>query len=197
MGPELLDENQIYFDQIRQSAHNLHSLVTESLEYVKIDQNQSEKNWVDLNLLMEEIQRDYQPEYPDARIESTALPHVFGQKSLFSKLLGNLIENGLKYNQQEHKLIQIQHTILPESLEITISDNGIGIEEAYHDRIFEMYQRLHPATRYQGSGIGLAQCKKIVASLGGSIHLASNPGKGSTFCIKLPIAITRTSESLV
>ena len=116
---------------------------------------------------------------------------------LLQPFVENSIKHGIMSLESDGQISVIIESEGEDHLRVRIEDNGIGIEEVYHDRIFEMYQRLHPATRYQGSGIGLAQCKKIVASLGGSIHLASNPGKGSTFCIKLPIAITRTSESLV
>ncbi|MEO0471270.1 MAG: ATP-binding protein [Bacteroidota bacterium] len=196
LGKELLNDNQIYFDQIRQSAHSLHNLVTESLEYVRIDQSKNENNWVDLNQVITEIERDYQPQYPNAQIDTENLPTIFAPKSILHKLLSNLIENGLKYNQQSHPRIVIRHQVQPDGLWISVSDNGIGIEPEYQDKIFEMYQRLHPATRYQGSGIGLAQCKKIIQSLGGRISLSSQPEKGSIFHLHFPLNILQSQRAI-
>jgi signal transduction histidine kinase len=76
---------------------------------------------------------------------------------------------------------------MPPSCEIRVRDNGIGFEEKYLDRVFTIFQRLHGRAEYEGTGIGLAICRKIVQRHGGSITATSRPGEGSTFIVRLPI----------
>ena len=71
-------------------------------------------------------------------------------------------------------------------MEVAFSDNGIGIDEEFHEQVFELFKRLHTSDRYEGTGLGLAVCRKVVERLGGTIGLASAPGAGTTFTVVLP-----------
>ncbi|MAC95859.1 MAG: hypothetical protein CMC96_10180 [Flavobacteriales bacterium] len=98
------------------------------------------------------------------------------------RLFQNLISNALKYSKKEEKpIIQIKVKELDIHWQFSISDNGIGISEEFHEKIFVIFQRLHGRTQYSGTGIGLAVVKKIVESLGGKIWLESEENVGTTF----------------
>jgi light-regulated signal transduction histidine kinase (bacteriophytochrome) len=104
------------------------------------------------------------------------------------QLFQNLISNGLKFcREQVPPVIKITAEIQAIDYAITFEDNGIGIEKSYFDRIFMLFERLHGRSEYEGSGIGLAVCKKIAERHGGAIQIESTPGEGSRFIVKLPI----------
>jgi light-regulated signal transduction histidine kinase (bacteriophytochrome) len=93
----------------------------------------------------------------------------------------------LKYNKSEKPTVSVNYNKTETHHEIIISDNGIGIDKLYHEKIFEMFKRLHNRAEYDGSGIGLAIVKLSVDKLGGTVELESEEGKGSRFVIQLPI----------
>jgi PAS domain S-box-containing protein len=122
-----------------------------------------------------------------AVIESNDLPTIYGQQTHFLQLFQNLISNGIKYHREEvNPKIVIQCRPLHNGWEISISDNGIGMKEEYLKRIFEPFTRLHTRREFEGSGIGLAICKKIVDQYKGQISVRSTEGSGTTFYIQLP-----------
>jgi signal transduction histidine kinase len=108
-------------------------------------------------------------------------------------VLKNLIQNKLKFNHSEVPTVEIQYykTVTAKGSgqahhQITISDNGIGIDKIYHEKIFEMFKRLHNRGAYEGSGIDLAIVKLSVEKLGGTVKLKNKEGKGSRFVINIP-----------
>ena len=102
------------------------------------------------------------------------------------QLFQNLIGNALKYSSERVPEIHISARRERELWTISVHDNGIGIDGEHTERIFGMFKRLHPVSRYSGTGMGLAICKKIVERYGGRIWVESQPGKGSTFSFSLP-----------
>jgi len=116
------------------------------------------------------------------------LPPVRADPSQMNQLFQNLIGNGLKFHQEgiPPKIIIRAHGVENKMIQIEVEDNGIGIDEKYHEQLFVMFKRLHSRAKYEGTGIGLAICKKIVERHGGSIGVKSTPGKGSTFWFTLP-----------
>ncbi|MFK7978438.1 MAG: ATP-binding protein [Saprospiraceae bacterium] len=114
------------------------------------------------------------------------LPTILGIPSQMKQLFQNLIENGIKYNNNERPTITIKSIIQKEHFQIIVTDNGIGINERYKESIFEMFKRLHTAREYEGTGIGLAICKKIMTQYRGEIQLESEEGKGSQFVLSFP-----------
>lgn len=106
-----------------------------------------------------------------------------------SQLLSDLIENSIKFHKPDvPPVVKINAHQVGSFCEITVEDNGIGFDEKYLDRIFEIFQRLHGESTYPGTGVGLALCQKIVERHGGSITAESQPGIGSKFKIRLPLA---------
>jgi signal transduction histidine kinase len=122
-----------------------------------------------------------------AKITHDALPNVTGNPVQFMRLMQNLVGNGMKY-QKAGTVPHVHISAEDKGSEwiFAVRDNGIGMKPEYLGKIFEPFQRLHSWQEYQGSGIGLAVCKKIVENHGGSIWASSEPGKGSTFYFSLP-----------
>ena len=116
------------------------------------------------------------------------------------QLLQNLIANGLKYHGDEPPIVKISGTVVKsrqtpqvgeappsDRLELTVEDNGIGFDEKYLDRIFTIFQRLHSRSEYEGTGVGLAICRRIAERHKGEITATSAPGEGARFVVTLPV----------
>ena len=116
-----------------------------------------------------------------------SLPTINSSNAFLFTTLKNLIENGLKYNQSPIPTVEISYHQTETHHQIIVADNGIGIEEQYHKRVFEMFKRLHNRGEYEGSGIGLAIVKLVIEKLDGTIEIESKVGKGTVFKILLPV----------
>ena len=114
------------------------------------------------------------------------MPVFVGNYSSMYLLFKNLIENAVKYNNSSQPTINLSYRNRKESFSIFVSDNGIGIPEEYQTGIWEMFSRLHNQDEYEGTGLGLATCKKIMENYGGNISVISEVGKGSTFELVFP-----------
>lgn len=101
------------------------------------------------------------------------------------QLFQNLLGNAIKYQSQDVPVVHVTAAQVDGRWRFSVTDNGIGIDDQYYDRIFGMFQRLHGRDEYPGTGIGLAICKKIIDRHGGSITVDSSPNHGSTFSFSL------------
>ncbi len=120
------------------------------------------------------------------RVVREPLPTIMGDGGQMTQLFQNLIGNALKFRDAAPPEVRIGARAGGDEWRVSVADNGIGMEPAYFDRIFLIFQRLHERGKYPGTGIGLAICKKIVERHGGRIEVASEPGRGSTFTFSLP-----------
>lgn len=135
---------------------------------------------VDLGRQLEQSMADLQCD--DMPVVSVDAEHV-------TRVLQNLIGNALKYQPKGRRpVIRITAVERDGMCEVRVSDNGIGIDAKYHDKVFEAFKRLHGQSEYEGSGIGLAICRKTIERHGGTIRVESEPGNGSTFIFTLPLA---------
>ncbi|MFK7950681.1 MAG: tetratricopeptide repeat protein [Saprospiraceae bacterium] len=179
-----------YFETIKRSTNQLYTLIEDFAHYTTMSKNDTiEKEAVDLNQLTYGVINNLQESIGkyNGQVLVADLPTIKTGHSLLFTTLKNLIENGLKYNNSEKPTVNIDYNKTETYHEIIVSDNGIGIEKQYHERIFEMFKRLHNRGAYEGSGIGLAIVKLSVEKLGGTVEIESEEGKGSRFVIELPL----------
>jgi light-regulated signal transduction histidine kinase (bacteriophytochrome) len=124
----------------------------------------------------------------EASVTSNELPLIAMHESQLAQVLQNLISNAIKYRSIEPPRIRVEASARNHFWEFSVSDNGIGIDPVFREHIFGLFKRLHSQVEYQGSGMGLAICQRIVEQYGGNIWLArAEPGQGSTFCFSIPI----------
>jgi light-regulated signal transduction histidine kinase (bacteriophytochrome) len=149
---------------------------------------------VHLDALVREAWEDLQPERDDRDVELHigALPVAFGDARLVRQVLANLIGNAVKYTRgREHARVEIDHTVVAGGqAAYFVRDNGAGFDMRYADKLFRVFQRLHRAEEYEGTGIGLALAHRIVARHGGRMWAEATPGVGATFYFTLPIAVS-------
>lgn len=182
-------ELQEYLQIASNNARHMYYLIEDILQYSRLE-NQPEVFVIDLNMILRRAKMqlsDYINE-TGAEISVGELPYIEGNEGQLELLFQNLIENGIKYNESEVPQVKISAEIENGRNLIRIVDNGIGIEDIYQSKIFDMFYRLHTQDRYEGTGIGLAICQKIVAKNHGEIRLESSFGKGTTFVIDFPLA---------
>jgi signal transduction histidine kinase len=123
-----------------------------------------------------------------ARVVYANMPVVKGERTLVYQLLSNLIENAIKYNEQEIKYVKISYKKENGFHVFSVKDDGIGIPKVYYDKVFESFGRVPViASKYPGTGIGLNVCKERIEEAGGNIWFESEPDKGSTFYFSIPI----------
>jgi light-regulated signal transduction histidine kinase (bacteriophytochrome) len=183
------DENaRQYMNFAIQSTHRLKRLIRDLLEYSRIGRNyQSDK--LNINEVVKEVttSMDWQISKSGTTVAIDKLPLTEGYVNDIKLLFQNLISNAIKYSKQGvPPVISISAEPIEEFWKFSISDNGIGIQSECFQRIFMIFQRLHNQGEYEGSGIGLAHCKKIVEMHGGTIWVESEIGKGSRFHFTLP-----------
>ncbi len=184
-----LDESGAgYLDKLINGTNRMHVLIQDLLEYARVgtaEQNHVRVNLVEISVkVMEQLQS--LAESRGAKIHCDALPTVTANKTHMMLLLQNLVGNALKYCAAEAPEVWISATEGPKSWTVQVRDNGIGIAPEYHQRIFGIFQRLHTRADYEGTGMGLALCKRIVLRYGGEIWVESAVGEGSTFFFTVP-----------
>lgn len=178
------DNANQYLDFIEKASARMITLTNDLLTYSQLDDKSLNFQKVDLNLLVQEIVQDLQKPIEDnkATITITELPHINCDKVQIRQLFQNLISNSLKYRKPKVKpIIEVGFEEKSTVYQFYIKDNGIGISQKYHAKIFEVFKRLHSNEEYEGTGIGLANCKRIVDNHKGRIWLRSSLGNGATF----------------
>lgn len=161
------------------------NLISDLLEYATIGYDESLKEEIDTNQLLEEVRKNLQAVITEqqARIQIENIPKkIVGNRSELTRLFQNLISNAIKFRKKSIlPEVQITGSTTPTHCHIKISDNGIGIDNRYKQKIFNAFSRLNKRSEYAGSGVGLAICEKIVKNHGGKIWVESELNLGSTF----------------
>ena len=176
-------ETEQYMDYVIGAGYRMRDLITGLLEYSRINRTDGIEEEVDVNLVLKEVLGNLGTTINESKatIVADKLPVIKGGHLHLVRLFQNLISNAIKFSGQKEPRIKISHIAKDGFYQFSVEDNGIGIDPKYGERIFEIFQRLHPIGEYPGMGIGLAICKKIVERHGGKIWVESQPGKGSTF----------------
>ncbi len=180
-----LDEKALQYIEIaRDGALRMRQLILDLLEFSRAGRWEKKPERIFLNELVDEILKQQQENIQEkrARIIFSDLPVINAEKTPLQQILSNLIGNALKYHSSNSlPEVKIEVKEKEKHWHFQISDNGIGIEEEFHQKIFEIFKRLYNRQQYSGTGLGLAICKKIVENMGGKIWVESKPGVGSRF----------------
>jgi PAS domain S-box-containing protein len=183
-----LDENaHTYIERIVVEAKRMKALIDDLLTYSRVESRARPFEPIDLGEVFDEAVALLQSSIVDSGGEVTRgdLPIVSGDASQLLHLLQNLIENGLKYHGDQPPRVHVWAEESGGEWTVGVRDNGIGIDPQQHERIFDIFRRLHTQEQYPGTGIGLAVCRRIVARHGGRIWLTSTVGQGSEFLFTL------------
>ena len=176
-----------YLQRIAASAIRMDKLIQDSLSYTRISRSQVPKEPVDLDKLLRDIvdtYPDWQPPKAEIQIEGT-LPIVLGNEAFLTQCISNLLSNAVKFvSPGIIPRVRILAEAIDSQVRLWFEDNGIGIGPEDHERIFRMFARIHPATEYEGTGIGLTIVSKAVERMGGQVGFESELGKGSKFWIQ-------------
>jgi PAS domain S-box-containing protein len=194
------DEGRDYLERMFSAAARMSTMISDLLAYSRVTTTAQPFVPVNLAQVAQEVVSDL-----EARIEQTRghvdvgdLPTIDADHLQMRQLLQNLVSNALKFHREAvPPVVRVYSKLLKEQgagisstgeiCQIMVEDNGIGLDEKYLSRIFQPFQRLHSRSEYEGTGIGLAICRKIAERHGGSITAKSNPGQGATFIVTLPV----------
>lgn len=171
-----------------EGATRMQGLINDLLTYSRVGTRGGAPTPTDLAEVLRQVMIDLRPAIQElgAEISYDPLPTLTADPTQLRQLLQNLISNALKFHGQDSPRIHVGATERPRAWELSVRDNGIGIDPRHMERIFVIFQRLHTREEYPGTGIGLAICKKIVERHGGRIWVESNPGAGTTFFFTIP-----------
>lgn len=207
---ELTDQGRDYIERMQNAAGRMQALIDDLLTFSRVTSKAQPFAHVSLAQVIQEVLSDLEVRIHQTggRVEVGELPTIDADPIQMRQLLQNLVSNALKFHHRgEPPVISIRSQLLqnteqptegysatvetrnfgPLHCQIIVQDNGIGFEMKYLDRIFNVFQRLHGRCEYEGTGMGLAICRKIAERHGGSITATSTPGQGATFIVTLPV----------
>lgn len=188
-GDALSLEGADYLKRMHSAANRMSTLIEDLLTFSRVSRKRSPSRIVDLNKVLDDVRSDLETRITDtgATIKTGKMPLVSADPTHMRQLFQNIIGNAMKFHKAGlPPVVTITSKAKNDGYEICVSDNGIGFEEKYLDRIFAVFQRLHERSKYEGTGIGLAVCRKIVERYGGTITAKSTKDHGSTFIVWLP-----------
>ncbi|MCE5216691.1 GAF domain-containing protein [bacterium] len=185
-----------YLARMQNAAGRMQTLISDLLSYSRVTTRAQPFGELDLNRVVAEVLADLEVavERSRAQVEVAQLPTIWADETQIRQLLQNLIANALKFQPEGRQpLVNLDSELLPaedglpERVRLTVRDNGIGFEDRFADRIFGVFQRLHSRGEYDGTGIGLAICRKIAERHQGQITAHGKPGEGAEFTVTLPL----------
>lgn len=194
----LPDDGQMYLERMQNAAGRMRQLINDLLSYSRVTTKAKPFSKVDLDEVLKGVLSDIQMRIEDSggTVECSALPTIDADNTQMRQLFQNLISNALKFAKpdvaplvkisSQKVVIHTDNGIPMDFWRIELSDNGIGFDNKFKDQIFAIFQRLHGRLEYEGTGIGLATCRKIVERHHGTIDATGEPDVGATFIIELP-----------
>ncbi|CAN5598998.1 CHASE3 domain-containing protein [soil metagenome] len=193
-GDTIPEEGRDDLRRVQAASLRMRSLVNDLLSYARVARQGPNYGAVDLSGTIRETADELSRNLSevDARVEVQELPTISADRALVKQVFHNLFSNAFKFRQEgvapEIRIWLVEHT--NEVVTVGFSDNGIGFDQKYADRIFGPFERLHPPGRYEGTGIGLAVCRRILERHGGHISVKSAPNEGATFYVTFPLSPT-------
>ena len=200
---ELSEKGRDYLNRMQSAAERMQILIKDLLTFSRITSKAQPFTSVDLHQIAKEVLSDLEVviEQLNGQVELSELPVVDADPLQMRQLLQNLISNALKFHKKdEAPVIKIYSEIIKEKrlnmyinfpgeklCRLVVEDNGIGFDEKYCDKIFTVFQRLHGRSEYEGTGVGLAVCRKIIERHSGTITAKSKPGRGAKFFVTIPL----------
>jgi PAS domain S-box-containing protein len=190
----LNEEGRHYFENIVRASRQMGELIDDLLQFSRLGRKAIKAEKVPLGdvfkTAMETLSGQIMKTGARVRLPER-LPAVEGDLTLVTHIFINLLENAIKYHQPDQPpCVDVGVAVQGRRTVVSIADNGIGIEPEYHEKIFDIFQRLHSETDYPGTGIGLAAVKKAAQIMGGRVWVESEPGKGSVFKVEVSTAMT-------
>ena len=186
---ELDEDGRSYLGIMEDAASRMRALLNDLLTFSRVTTRERAFEPVDLSRTAREVRANLMLRIEEAggRIDIGELPTIDADPLQMRQLLQNLVSNALKFRQPDcPPEIKVSAREDGDLVHLSVEDNGIGLDEKFTDRIFVMFQRLHTRDEYEGTGVGLAICKKIVERHGGLITVSSSPGQGATFVASMP-----------
>ena len=198
-GRQMDEKSQFYINRSIKAIQRMQSLISDLLTLSRVNNMGSPFEWADLNHTIEDVLESSQSLIIEkgAEIYHGKLPRMIVDEDQIRSLFQNLLQNALKYNEKQTPIIEITCQEQKDAYCFSVKDNGIGISPKFYKRIFQVFQRLHTQQEYQGSGLGLALCKKIVLRHGGIIWVESQPGEGSMFYFTLSKNIAEKENKII
>lgn len=187
--PDFTEETKSYFGFVQEGVTRMNNLLDGLLKYTTIGKTEEEFEWLALNDIVDiaVINLRVRIEETQAAITRVDLPEVYSIQSLLILLFQNLISNAIKFKDPDSEpVVYVSCQEKESEYIISVKDNGIGIKPEFKERIFVIFQRLHTRSQYQGTGIGLSICQKIIQRIGGRIWVESELGKGADFKFTIP-----------
>jgi PAS domain S-box-containing protein len=197
-GDAIDETGRDYLNRMQGASQRMQTLIYDLLNFSRVETRAQAFTEVDLNTVAQEVVSDLENSIENAqgRVEIGKLPTIDTDPTQMHQLLQNLISNALKFHHEGcSPLVKISAEINGDACQISVEDNGIGLNIQYLDRIFKPFERLHSREEYEGSGMGLAICRRIVERHSGRITAISTPGEGSTFIVTLPIHQSKGDSS--
>ncbi len=202
----LPDDGKMFIDRMQNAAFRMRALINDLLSYSRVTTKAKPFQSVDVKQVIDGVLSDLQVRIEETKADITVgdLPTIEADPTQLRQLFQNLLSNALKFRKEDAKPIigitaqPVQDTgpepVAKTRYRFTVEDNGIGFDNQYKDQIFTIFQRLHGRLEFEGTGVGLATCRKIVERHGGIMDADGRPGEGSTFIFELPEC--QTAEGL-
>ncbi|HMB49638.1 MAG TPA: PAS domain S-box protein, partial [Natronoarchaeum rubrum] len=185
---ELDEDGREFIEFAVDGAERMREMIDALLEYSRVETRGDPFEQVDLETVYEDAIQDLEVKIAesDAEIRADPLPEVYGDSGQLRQVFQNLLSNAIEYSEDGPPTVHVDAERDGEEWVISVGDEGIGIDPEHVDRVFEVFNRLHTREEHDGTGIGLALCRRIVERHGGDIWVESTPGEGSTFYFSVP-----------
>ena len=202
---ELSAEGLDYLERMQNAANRMQQLIRDLLTFARVTTKASPFQPVDLKEIVAGVLSDLEVKIQETKagVQIGELPTIEADPTQMRQLFQNLIGNALKFQPKGQRPVVTVGSRNPDGggkpakmCELSVADNGIGFDERHVDRIFQVFQRLHGREEYDGTGVGLAICRKIAERHGGKIRAESRPGAGATFIVDLPIRQVTTAAPM-